>query len=390
MVVTGVGIAEVVAPGVVMEAAVTIKEAAITGIATGIKVLFYYYPLPEVCSNIFTSGQNLLNSPIRILSVILKIQKPWFLLLFIFSSADTTAQLIDPTSTFTNISNKEYFRFHYDNDFFTKTDYYYTQGITIEYVNSRLHKNPVNIFLLKPTNSENKYGISFNLFGYTPTSINSDAVLYGDRPFDANMSFKFFVTGSDSIRKNRIASALSIGIMGPAALGEEIQTSIHRWTGNKIPKGWQHQIKNDILLNYQLNYEKKLGRASDNFLINAAAEARAGTLHNRVSGGLNFMTGHFNNPYKPIKKRSIEYYLYTQTRINFIGYDATMQGGLFNRKSPYTIAASDVTRITFQADAGVVVNFRKLYFSYTQSFLTKEFRTGKYHRWGGLSLGFSF
>jgi lipid A 3-O-deacylase len=66
-----------------------------------------------------------------------------------------------------------------------------------------------------------------------------------------------------------------------------------------------------------------------------------------------------------------------------------MQGGLFNRKSPYIIAGSDVTRCTLQADAGIIVNFKKLYLSYTQSFLSKEFRTGKYHRWGGISVGFA-
>lgn len=303
---------------------------------------------------------------------------------------NASSQLIDHTSTFRNTPSKKYFRFHYDNDYFTGTDYYYSQGITMEYVSTGLKKNPVNTFLVKSKKSEHKYGVSFNLFGYTPTSIHSTAILYGDRPFDANMSLKFFVTGSDSSRESRLASSISIGIMGPAALGEEIQTNIHRWTGNKLPKGWQHQISNDIILNYQVNYEKKLWQSANNFLLNAAAEARIGTLHDRLSGGFNFMTGHFTNPYKPsIKKRKTEYYLYGQGRIIFIGYDATMQGGLFNRKNPYIISASDLTRITFQADAGVVINFRKIYFSYTQSFLTKEFRNGRSHRWGGLSMGFS-
>jgi hypothetical protein len=64
-----------------------------------------------------------------------------------------------------------------------------------------------------------------------------------------------------------------------------------------------------------------------------------------------------------------------------------MQGGLFNRKSPYTIAAADISRVSFQADAGIIVNFRRLYLSYTQSYLTKEFSTGHYHRWGGISVG---
>ena len=301
------------------------------------------------------------------------------------------AQLIDNTSTFRNISSKSYFRFHYDNDFFTKTDYYYSQGITLEYVHPFLKKNPVSELLFKLKDSDPAYGINFNLFGLTPTSIKSNAILYGDRPFEGSMSLKFFSISTNITHQLRLSSAISLGVIGPAALGKEIQTNIHRWTGNKIPKGWQHQIKNDIILNYQLNFEKKLLKANDGFLLNGTTEARLGTLHNRLSGGFNFMTGHFNDRYQTVnKKKKTEYYLYGQSRINFIGYDATMQGGLFNRRSPYTIAAKDVTRITFQADAGIVVNFRKLYFSYTQSFLSKEFRTGRYHRWGGVSLGFSF
>ncbi|MEO5946273.1 MAG: lipid A-modifier LpxR family protein, partial [Chitinophagaceae bacterium] len=145
-----------------------------------------------------------------------------------------------------------------------------------------------------------------------------------------------------------------------------------------------------IILNYQLNYEKQIATVGNGFLLNTTAETRIGTMHNRVSGGFNFMAGHFTNPYQTDKRRKFSYYLYGQSRINFIGYDALMQGGLFNRKSVYTISPSDVSRVTFQADAGIIVNFPKLYLSYTQSFLTKEFRTGRYHRWGGVSLGFSF
>ena len=301
------------------------------------------------------------------------------------------AQLIDNTSTFRNINNKSYFRFHYDNDYFTKTDYYYSQGITLEYVHPGLKKFPVSKLLLKPFNSDTRYGITFNLFGYTPTSISKSQILYGDRPYSSAMSTKFFSAGSDSVKKQRLSSSISIGILGPAAQGEQIQTGIHRWLKNRLPQGWQHQIKNDILLNYQLNYEKKLFNTGNHILLNTAAEARLGTVHDRVSGGINFMAGHFNNRYTTaVKRNKTEYYLFGQSRINFIGYDATMQGGLFNRKSPYTISSGDVERITFQADGGIVVNFKKLFFSYTQSFLTKEFRTGRYHRWGGISFGFSF
>lgn len=312
------------------------------------------------------------------------------IILFISCASITNAQLTDNSSSFRNINRNSYFRFHYDNDYFTKSDEYYTQGITFEYVHPSIKKFFLSKLLWKPYATTAQYGITLNLFGYTPTSIASDSILYGDRPFDANISFKTFLIQVDDARKQQLSTAFSIGVMGKAALGYDIQYNIHRWLKNPLPHGWQHQIKNDIILNYQLNYEKQLFAAGDNFLLNTTAEARLGTLNDKLSGGFNFMAGRFNKRFMPIvKKAKAEYYLYGQGRANFIGYDANMQGGLFNRKSPYTIAASDISRVTLQADAGIIVNFKKLYLSYTQSIITKEFRTGKYHRWGGISIGFA-
>ncbi len=303
----------------------------------------------------------------------------------------TKAQLIDNSSTFRSITQKSYFRFHYDNDYFTKTDEYYSQGITLEYVHPAIKKFLLTKLLWTPFKTLPQYGVTFNLFGYTPTSILSDSILYGDRPFNANISLKTFLTQVDDVHQQQITTAFSIGVMGPWALGYEIQYNIHRWLKNPLPHGWQYQTKNDIIINYQLNYEKQLLSAGNYFLLNTTAEARLGTLNNKLNGGINFMAGRFNKRYQPVnsEKRKAEFYLYGQGRVNFIGYDASLQGGLFSRNEPYTIAGSDVTRVTFQADAGIIVNFKKIYLSYTQSILTKEFRTGKYHRWGGVSLGFT-
>ena len=322
---------------------------------------------------------------------------PGFFLILICCTDIAKAQLIDNSSTFRNIQQKKYFRVHYDNDYFTKTDKYYTQGITFEYAHPFIKKIPAARLLWTPFDTQPQYGITFNLFGYTPTTILSDSILYGDRPFNANISLKIFSIQADEIHKQQIATSFSIGVMGPAALGYDIQYNIHRWLKNPVPHGWQHQTKNDIIINYQLNYEKQLLRAgnaqhpADNFLLNTTAEARFGTLNNKLSGGLNFMAGRFNKRFLPPgnEKRKVEYYFYSQGKVNFIGYDATMQGGLFTRKNPYTITGSDITRVTLQADAGIIVNFKKFYLSYTQSIITKEFRTGKYHRWGGISVGFA-
>lgn len=323
--------------------------------------------------------------------VYIHIQKVILYLLLSYNCAVATAQLLDNSSSSKNIAATKYLRFNYENDFFTGTDYYYTQGITIELVHPGLKKNPFNKLLLFQRNDKSKYGISFNIFGYTPTSIEKDEILYNDRPFQANMVVKSLVLNIDSIKKQRIASSISAGVIGPLALGKEIQTFIHKQTGDAIPRGWQHQIKNDVILNYQLNYEKAIAKYRNNLLINGIAEAKAGTLHNKISGGVNFMAGKFIDPYSfsPVKKK-VNFYLYGQGTVTLVGYDAAMQGGLFNRKSVYTLAANEIERFVFRTDIGMMLNIKKVYLSYSQSHLTKEFKKGLTHSWGGLSLSIAF
>jgi hypothetical protein len=261
----------------------------------------------------------------------------------------------------------------------------------MDYVSPAIKKFPLSKLLWKPFTSTPQYGISINLFGYTPTSIASDTILYGDRPFDANITFKTFLIQVDETHQQQLSSAFSLGVMGPAGLGFEIQDNIHRWLKNPLPHGWEFQIQNDIIINYQLNYEKQLISAGNNFLLNATAEVRAGTSNDRLSGGFNFMAGRFNRRFMPenYTKRKAEYYFYAQGQVNGIAYDAAMQGGMFRRDNPYTIPNTDINRLTLQADAGIIVNFAKLYLAYTQSILTKEFKTGHYHRWGGITVGFA-
>jgi lipid A 3-O-deacylase len=114
-----------------------------------------------------------------------------------------------------------------------------------------------------------------------------------------------------------------------------------------------------------------------------------GTLNTKINTGLNVLVGWFNDRYQTAggNKRKFELYIFSQGRINVIGYDASLQGGVFNHRSVHTIAAADLSRLVFQADGGIIMNYKTIYLSYTQSFLTEEFMTGKTHRWGGTSFG---
>ena len=311
------------------------------------------------------------------------------LILIIFIPTLMLGQKIDNMASFEDIKSTSYFRFHYDNDYFTSTDKEYTQGYNFEITSPRLSKNPVNHILLSPKNSEFKYGLSLEHIGFTANNIASDQIQYDDRPFAAAIMLKSFSIATDTIKKTRIVSSLNIGIIGPGAFGGDMQTAIHEATGNTIPKGWYNQIKNDVVINYELTYEKQLLRFHDFFSIQTNATARLGTLFTNISLGLNATLGIINSPFTSVKnKKKFQLYLYTQPIVNVIGYDATLQGGVFNHKSIYTINNNEIERFTLQNNYGIVLQYRWLYLQYSRTILTREFSYGNSFKWGGIRLGF--
>lgn len=297
-------------------------------------------------------------------------------------------QKIDNAASFKDIKSTSYFRFHYDNDYFTSTDKDYTQGYNFELTSPKLVKNPLNYFFLKPKASEYKYGLSLEHIGFTANNIESEQIQFEDRPFAAAIMLKSFLIATDTIQKTRITSSLNLGIIGPGAFGGDMQTAIHEATGNTIPKGWYNQIKNDVVINYELTYEKQLLRFHDFFTLQTTATARVGTLFTNASLGLNATFGLINSAFSSVKnKNKFQLYLYTQPLVNAIGYDATLQGGLFNRESVYTVGRADIERVTLQNNYGIVLQYRWLYLEYSRTLLTREFSYGDSQKWGGFRMG---
>jgi len=301
------------------------------------------------------------------------------------------AQKIDNTVSFRNIEKDSYFRFHYDNDYFAATDENYTQGYNFEIVLPSLEKNPINHLFFKPKDVSTKYGLSIEHIGFTPNNYASELIQIGDRPFAAAIMLKGFTIATDTIRKTRMSQTFSLGLIGPAAFGKEMQVGIHEATGNKIPRGWDNQIKNDVIINYRIDYEKQVYRFNNLFGLQANASAQLGSLFTNVSVGINMQLGILNSAFtNPKNKNNFQVYLYGQPALNVIGYDASLQGGLFNNKSPYTISSHDLERFPAHYNYGLVLKTKTLYFEYTRSAITKEFKTGASAKWGGIRIGFTF
>ncbi|MFT5859668.1 MAG: lipid A 3-O-deacylase [Flavobacteriaceae bacterium] len=313
--------------------------------------------------------------------------------LILFASLTTNAciaQRMDNLASFRDVKSAKYFRFHYDNDVIAQTDANYTQGTGFELVAPFFRRNPLNYLFHQPKHAEIRYGLALEHIGFTPKNYELSDIEFGDRPFAAAIMLESFMIAIDTLKRSRFISSISIGFVGPLAFGEQMQVGIHKAIGNQIPLGWRHQIQNDIVINYEIAFEKQLWRFRELFSLQANASAKLGTLFTNGSVGVNLTFGRINSPFSSILKRNgFKLYAYVQPLISVVGYDATLQGGVFNKMSAYTIPNREVERFTGQFNYGIVLKTKSLYFEFTRSVITREFETGTSASWGGLKIGFT-
>lgn len=298
------------------------------------------------------------------------------------------AQGINNTSAERNIKSNNYARVSYDNDFFAAKDQYYTQGIDAEWVSPVLNKTFLHYILVNPMLSDTRFGLGVQHNGYTPSSISSDNILYGDQPFAGVLMAKAFAVAIDKQLPQRVSTSVHVGVIGPAAGAGEMQTYIHHQLRNIEPHGWQYQVQNDLVLNYGIAYEGQLYAYRRYFLLSGNARADAGTLNSSMGAGATMMVGYFSSPFRSGRDSSaISVYGYISPMGSFCAYNAVLQGGLFDRSSPYTLSSADISQLIFRNRMGVVVTFGGIYMEYFTAFSTRQFTKGKDFRYGGVQLG---
>lgn len=318
---------------------------------------------------------------------------------FIFSLSSISGQSVNQSEVYRKMTSEKYIRLHYENDVFTASDQYYTQGLNLEFVHPKLKNNPVNLLLLCPDNFKLTYAVSFEHSVYTPSEIQTSEILYNDHPFSSTLLLKSIVIATGPKKDVRIVSSISTGVIGHLANGDCMQIFIHKWASDKQPFGWDNQIRNDIILNYQVNIERKLLNYKNSFRLESCGEIRIGTLHDRVGAGLVFMTGEWNDEQEysgthlqlPGMQNKIErMYFYLNTNIFLVGYNGLLQGGIFNEENPYKLKSDEIERLVLRNNAGVVLTYGRYFLEYFYSFQSREFKSGDMHSWGGFKLGVGF
>ncbi|HEX4046536.1 MAG TPA: lipid A deacylase LpxR family protein [Elusimicrobiota bacterium] len=268
------------------------------------------------------------------------------------------------------------FRLAYANDYFSGTDRYYTQGIGFDVFHPALRASPVMRLLPALPGAARSYGISVRDSTFTPSRTDSDGPLIGDRPFAAYAYLGHVLVSKDPGRGLTLAAELDAGMIGQA-VGGDAQKWAHRVLDDPAPDGWGNQIRNDVLLDYYARLEKAVQSSAFEDLA-FGADATAGTVYDNAGAE---GTARFG----ALASRD-RFYVFGRAQEKAVGYDATLQGGVTNRRSPYTLSAAQVERFVPRADLGIAADFRSLALEAVWSDLGPEFRNGLTQRWIEISI----
>ena len=280
----------------------------------------------------------------------------------------------------------------FDNDIFDNTDYYYTNGIKLALYTKAAGWSPLDKLLVKQQNGIVLRGFSVTQKMYTPTNPETEEILYGDYSFSGFLTFGQF-SESYNLRKQLIVkSSIELGVLGPASMSGRVQALVHK----KEPTGWKYQISNSPVVNYSVAIEK--GLISNGFFEwNATGQVEAGTLFDNLQLGTYLRVGSFvpviRGPEfisKAGYKKHLQYWFFIRSDIKFVGYNATLQGGMFNDKSAYTISSSTINRTLFEASVGVAVYYGNFGLELENCYNSPEFKEAYDFRYGGISLLYGF
>jgi hypothetical protein len=240
-----------------------------------------------------------------------------------------------------------------ENDMLARTDRYYTNGIKLGGgVPFELLQLPATE-VLRQLAPEGGGAIHLGLFLgqnlYTPKSISISQA----QPFDRPWAAWLYLGGvAQRARENRLDTVeIDFGLVGPSALGKEVQTGWHRLIGAKQPMGWHNQIPNEpaFLVSYLAKTRHALGtQAGFELELIPHAGATLGTVMTLArAGGLvrlgRHMTGfgpdtiepggsmlqNMRRDLEPGRSHDIEWYVFAGLDHRLIAHNVFLDGAVF-------------------------------------------------------------
>lgn len=294
-----------------------------------------------------------------------------------------------------------------ENDMLANTDRYYTNGIKLGVgLPFDLLQMPAAQVLrgFDPDNGDDvQVGLFLGQNIYTPRDITIAAPQPNDRPWAA---WLYLGGVAQRARNNRLDTVeFDLGVVGPAALGEEVQKTWHRLIDTKEPRGWDNQSKTEPAFMISYLQKRRFGNEHADLILHGGGSLGTVMTHIRAGALVRLgwrLTGYGPDTIEPggamlhgTRAQGAKDYAGTSWSVfagvdhRLVAYNIFLDGPVF-RDGPSVDSRRHVRDLT----VGFGVRVDRLRFSWTRVARSEEFRTaaggGGAQRFDSLNLGFEF
>lgn len=280
-----------------------------------------------------------------------------------------------------NIYSQRSLNLKIDNDIFF-SDKFYTSGVELELE----ARDPV---FYKNKNLEEVQYVTRRYIGqklYSPSDIRLGAESQNkyERPY---ASFLYAGYSKEKYNENSkyLIKDYIIGATGEISLGDFHQKEYHNLIGSPEPQGWETQISNNFIFQFNIEYSPKNNIFFKEEHISAdyrnIFKLELGNF--RLGGQLGFLVRYgnilsdFSSNKTAFKKNTSsvnflnlrEYYLFFKSNVKLTLHDITYEGCIFSDKSPFTV---DINPIVFEESFGFLISWDSFIFEYILNIQSTE------------------
>lgn len=287
-----------------------------------------------------------------------------------------------------------------ENDIFTLSneDKYYTNGLQFDYMLLDDSFSPHD-WILNHVLDRNGYAKSAIRYSvgqkiFTPRDNTQSAAQPTDRPYAGWLYFNF---GSDYLVEHNsyydIGQSIdfTVGVVGPSAQGEEVQSGFHEWIDSSEPAGWEHQLQDEpglmITTSTRWHLTPRLFHGIE-YDVSPHTVAALGNVYTYVGGGAtlrigsnlvddlgppNIRPGFPGSSGFGASKKSNAWYFFAGHESRVVLRNIFLDGNTF-RDSP----SVDKETLVGDFQFGFVYRFEKIRLTFSNVIRTKEFEGQEY------------
>lgn len=280
-----------------------------------------------------------------------------------------------------------------ENDVFTGTDQHYTNGLRLSYLSRQddvpdiVQKFAAAMPFIDP-GARLRAGFALGHNIYTPNNILATALVPNERPYAGYLYAGMAVVAEgDSLIGDTLDTwELDLGLVGPSALGEEVQNNFHRLIGSPEAQGWVNQLRDEPTLS--LTHERKWRhlwkhpQSGLGFDVTPHVGGSIGTPATYLNLGATIRLGQgLARDYGPPRIRpslpgagfflpqdGIGWYLYAGVDGRAIAHNIFLDGNTFQDSH-----GVDKKLWVGDAQMGLVLTFTSMQIAYTHVYRTREF-----------------